>query len=596
MVWLKKPKILSILMLILLAGLVSGCSGIGIAQDKLWVKSESWSRAIKLGETYLVDPVPSAVTAGGEVISLIFPQLEGKEDEFQPELVLLSNSGELSGRTLVDLPISKPGDAKIILSEGLIKLFWLEDFQLHAADISLDGKLLSDDLVLTDDDRVTEFAVDKIQDGYLISCSGNRENPGSFLLVGELDRLERIDLDPDGIRLNQHLDEQGHLLLGWVRYPLNYGEFEIYYLDSEITDINPDDKTLIHSLNITPAIRITGPALGFDQELAYFIWSQSIISGLDVGAQTTYLQYMPLGHPEKVRPPMGITVPATQILDEEPIYGGYFQVGNRVSMGGAFPRTTFLDNVSVLPGDYPELAIAFRATSEFKWRDARSQVNVAYIIDGLLTSYQPISYTSTESNFPHLFQDQDQNLYLSWLEKDGANFYAYLSTTDPVKRAVLDEVSREDVLYLIAEGLFGVLAGVVLSPFAAAVWGGAGLLAFVINLILSQFNSPLIKKIGEILSVVGGIYIFWWLKMATLPGLLDDYVPFSAWIPRIPEALDKPLIYGIPILIGLIALVFAWSKTYGKDSGSAINFHLLYAATDALLSCAVYGILIYGSF
>lgn len=594
MSWKNKSRIVSYLLIILVAGMISGCSS--LIQDKLWVKSESWSRAIMLGETYLVSPVPNALTAEGDVVSLIFPKVTDQEDQFQPELVLLSSSGELKQRILVDLQITRPGDAKIILEDDRISLFWLEDYQLHEVELSLDGEVLSDIRVIPADDRIREFAIDQTATGYVISCSGSRDNPGTFLLFGDIDHLERIDVDPDGVRLNQYIDENGHLHLGWIQYPLNYGEFQIYYLETEITDINPDEKILIQSLDITPAIRITGPALGFDQELAYFIWSQSIVSGLDVGVQTTYLQYFPLGQPEKVRPPMGITVPATQILDEEPIYGGYFQVGNRVSMGGAFPRTSFIDNVSVLPGSYPELAIAFRATSEFKWRDARSQVNVAYIRDGLVTSYQPISYTSTESNFPNLFQDQDGNLYLSWLEKDGADFYAYLSTTDPAKRAVLDEVSRADVFYLIAEGLFGILAGVVLSPFAAAVWGGAGLLAFVFNLVLSQFNKPIFRKIGEFLSIIGGVYIFWWLKMATLPGLFGDYVPFSAWIPRIPEYLDQPLIYGIPILIGLIALAVAWSKTYGKDSGSAINFHLLYAATDALLSCAIYGILIYGAF
>ncbi|MFL7813097.1 MAG: hypothetical protein AB8I40_05410 [Anaerolineales bacterium] len=592
--WKNKARIFSILLVILVAGLISGCSS--LAQDKLWVKSEGWSRAIKLGETYLVSPVPNAVTAEGDVVSVIFPKVEGQEEQFQPEIVLLSNSGELKQRSLVDLQIAKPGDAKILLSDDQLSLFWLEDYQLHAAELSLDGKLISEILDLTGDDRVREFTVDSYQDGYLISCSGNRDYPGAFLLLGDLDHLERVDLDPEGIRLRQYIDEDGQLQLGWVRYPFNYGVFEIYYLETQLPDINPDDKVLIHTLNITPAIKITGPALGFDQELTYFFWSQSIVSGLDVGVQTTYLQYFPSGEPEKVRPPMRISIPATQVLDEEPVFAGYFQVGNRVSMSGNFPRSSYFDNVSVIPGRYPELAFAFRSDSEFKWRDIRSQVNVGFITDGIMTSYQAISYTSTESNFPHLFQDQDQNLYLSWLEKDGANFYAYLATTDPAKRAVLDEVSGEDVFYLVAEGLFGILAGVVLSPFAAAVWGGAGLLAFVFNLVLSQFNKPIFRKIGEFLSVIGGVYIFWWLKMATLPGLFGDYVPFSAWIPRIPKYLDQPLIYGVPILIGLIALAVAWSKTYGKDSGSAINFHLLYAATDALLSCAIYGILIYGSF
>ncbi|MEJ2446766.1 MAG: hypothetical protein P8Y37_02320 [Anaerolineales bacterium] len=307
--WFNRSKIFGLFGVIFLAGLISGCSS--TAQEKLWVKSESWSRAVRLGETHLVAPVPSTVSPSGEVISMLFPRIEGREDKYQPEIVLLSEKGLIQDRILVDLEVSRPVDASIQLNNGHL---------------------------------------DKTPEGYVISYSGSREHPGVFLLLGDLEHLERVELDSLGLRVNQYVDDLGQLHLGWIRYPLNYGVFEIYYLQSDLNDVNPQYKALIHSQNITTAIRITGPALGFDQELAYFIWSESIVSGLDTGAQTTYLQYFPVGQPDKVRPPMRMAIPATQVLDEEPIYGTYFQVGNRVSMGGAFPRTTFLDNISILPG------------------------------------------------------------------------------------------------------------------------------------------------------------------------------------------------------------------------------------------------------
>jgi len=137
----------------------------------------------------------------------------------------------------------------------------------------------------------------------------------------------------------------------------------------------------------------------------------------------------------------------------------------------------------------------------------------------------------------------------------------------------------------------------VLSPFAAAAWGGIGLIGFIFNMVFSQFNRPVYRTIGEILSMATGVGVFWFMKLVTLPGLKTwDYVPFSAWIPRIPENLTQPLIYGVPALIAVIALSVAYFNTYGKKDGSPINFHLLYCAVDTLLSCAVYGVLIYGSF
>jgi hypothetical protein len=221
---------------------------------------------------------------------------------------------------------------------------------------------------------------------------------------------------------------------------------------------------------------------------------------------------------------------------------------------------------------------------------------LAYLSDGLVTSYQPLSYTSAESNYPMITFDQDLDLYVTWLEKGETSYSVYLATTDPAKKIAINQVGLEDYLYLGAEGLFGLLAGVVLSPFAAAVWGGAGLLALTFNLILSQFHKPVFRTVGEILSIVGGVVIFWLVKIATLPGLRDGYIPFSAWIPRIPPTLESPLVIGVPVLIGLISFGLAWRFTYGKQAASPINFHLIYSGLDALMSCAVYGILIYGSF
>jgi len=592
--WFRKSRLFTGLRLVLLAVVISGCSS--LSQPSLWVKSEGWSRALILGQTSLAAPAPASVDEKGEVTILLFPKLENEEDQYQPEIVILSKSGQIRSKTPVDLQISKPADAEIRYSNGHFTLFWLQNYQLNSIQISQDGQVLSENQLLSGDTRIYKFNVIDTPNGYAIACSGGRDYPGVFILLGELDELQRIDIDPDGIRPVQYLDPAGQYHLGWIRYPSGYGDLEIYYLVSDLPEIDPAQRLLIQSSPLTPSIKITGPAMGFDRELGYFFWSKSIVSGMDAGSQTTFLQYFPLDHPEEVRPPMRISVPANQILDEEPFYGGYFQVGERVLMSGSFPRTAFLDNISVLLSGNPEMAFAFRSTSEFKWRDFRSQVNVAFIENGLVTSYQPISYTSTESNFPHLFQDQGQNLYLTWLEKEDSTFYAYLSTTDPAKREVLDYISAEDYFYLAAEGLFGILAGVVLSPFAAAVWGGAGLLAFVFNLILSQFQKPIYRKIGEYLSIAGGIYIFWWLKFGTLPGLNGGYVPFSAWIPKIPVVLEQPLVIGVPILIGLLSAVVAWSRTYRRGSGSAINFYLLYSGMDALLSCAIYGILIYGSF
>jgi hypothetical protein len=79
----------------------------------------------------------------------------------------------------------------------------------------------------------------------------------------------------------------------------------------------------------------------------------------------------------------------------------------------------------------------------------------------------------------------------------------------------------------------------------------------------------------------------------TLPGI-GDYVPFSSWIPIIPGWLEWPLRWGVLLFIGASALLVAWHFTYRRRAHSALNFMLIYAGVDSVLSMAVYGSIIYG--
>ncbi len=459
----------------------------------------------------------------------------------------------------------------------------------------MDGKILSEINILSGEDYVESFKVLRLEENYQIWYAGSRQEPGIYALTGIIENLKKTIIDPLGTRVNILLDSDNNIHTSWVRYPVGYGELGFYYLVVEPEALGDVEPVKIIAKGVSPSIRIVGPILSLDDEVVYILWNEEITSGLESGTKTTYYQYFPLGEPDTIRPQMNIYMPASQNLEQVEVYSGVFQTGNRVTMGGMYPRTRAIENIYSLGLQLSETAIVFRSGSEYKWRDFRNQVNIGYLSDGLVTSYQPLSYTSAESYFPAVFYDQEQDLYVTWLEKGEFTFRVYLTTTDPAKKANLDIVSKEDYLYLGAEGLFGIMAGAVLSPFAAAAWGGLGLLAFIFTLIFSQFHKPIFRTVGEILSMAGGVFIFWWMKLATLPGLQDGYVPFSAWIPRIPPAYEQPLIIGVPVTIGLIAFATAWFNTYGKKNGSAINFHLLYSAVDTVLSCAIYGVLIYGS-
>lgn len=579
---------------IALAFILSGCSSESL--DKLWLKSPGWSRGVQLGATSMAAPAEVVIDDTGIVYSVLFPKSLMDDSLYQPELVVLDSDGNIQQKNTLDFQISQPKQARIILSSQGIDLFWIDSYQAKAIQIDRQGKLLSDVQILSEGERVNNIEVIPWEGGYIIWYAGRPESPGLYALVGKLDNLQKTLVDPEGIRVNLFMDSADHLHATWVRYPLSYGNMGFYYLETLPGQNNYDQSIEMFSRRVSPSMNVQGPVLVVDQEVAYMIWSEEILTGLDSGNTTTHFRYFPLNHPTSIRPVMELYVPASQNIEPAPYPNETFEVGNRVLLGGMIPRTPYLENIDSITTQYPETALVFRSRSEYKWRDFRPQVNIAYFSDGLLTSYQPLSYTSAESNYPAINYDQDLNLYVTWLEKGETTYRAYLTTTDPDKKANIDLVSTDDYLYLAAEGLFGILAGAVLAPFAAAAWGGIGLIAFIFNVIFSRLNKIFFRTMGEILSIAGGLFIFWWIKNATLPGLLDDYIPFSAWIPRIPSQLETPLIIGVPVLIAILSFAIAWFKTYGKGSGSPINFYLIYVALDTLMSCAVYGILIYGSF
>ena len=105
-----------------------------------------------------------------------------------------------------------------------------------------------------------------------------------------------------------------------------------------------------------------------------------------------------------------------------------------------------------------------------------------------------------------------------------------------------------------------------------------------------RFTSP-----GVIISLILSIGAYWVSKLALMP-TIQDYVPFSAWLPFIPPALSPLLQVGVPLLISGLALAVAWRYTYGHERPSPFFFLLFYVAVDGVLTMAVYGVTFYGAF
>jgi hypothetical protein len=169
----------------------------------------------------------------------------------------------------------------------------------------------------------------------------------------------------------------------------------------------------------------------------------------------------------------------------------------------------------------------------------------------------------------------------------------YFATTAPDFREQLDVVTGVDISQLFAETFFGLASGVILVPLGL-VWIMVGAVVIGLSSWLRKENEPLLS-LGTLISLGFALTAYWAAKLFILPGIVE-YVPFSAWIPLIPEWMRLPLRIGVPALITLVAASVTFRYTYGGEERSLLFLILIYGAIDALLTLAIYGVLFFEAF
>jgi hypothetical protein len=255
---------------------------------------------------------------------------------------------------------------------------------------------------------------------------------------------------------------------------------------------------------------------------------------------------------------------------------------------------TYIARLAVDPALSPELAMAFHTKLEYLRRQEQGQVSTIFLQDGIPNGYQQISFTPASSDYPAVLSDKAGQLYLTWMEGSALSGYdVYFSSTAPDIRGALSGLTWGEFGPLAAETLFGLLTGAVLVPLAL-LWILPAMVILGLTSVIRRddesFSSP-----GVIVSLALAITAYWVTKLAFMP-TVRDYVPFSAWLPFLPPALNLPLQVGVPLLITGLALAVAWRYTYGGERPSPFFFLLIYAVVDGALTMAVYGVTFYGAF
>lgn len=360
----------------------------------------------------------------------------------------------------------------------------------------------------------------------------------------------------------------------------------LYY--SELDLAQPLNGQFLTQLESTVNDSLETPSLVATDDWIYVFWAIYRNTGLEAGTGFTAYVAFPKGEAR----PMSFDRVWIYPMEEPPVgsYTSNFPITELVPSPSIASQTTrYVQGTDAIAGDGNEVALAVSATQQLRLNTSE-QIAIAFFADGAYTGFQWAGKTTNLSQNGKLERDQANNLHLFWQEgaTGGKLFYA---TIDPARREIIDAVNRNDIANGALNGMMDMLIGIMFFP-AAMAW----LLPGVLILLIYQWNRDYAildhwQPIG--ITVVAFItYLF--AKMVTLPAIFS-YAPLTAWF-DISAWLATFLQYGTPFLSALIALVIAESRRRRNDTMAPLNYFLVAASADAVITLALYGVNFMGVF
>jgi hypothetical protein len=570
--------------------LLTACQG--ESTERLWLKSPDWSRAQVVGGMGIPDPAPIAIDGTGNSYFLF---INGELEALQAQVTSRNSEADsLWEHTFPDI-LKLPDDPQLVWDGTNLHTFWVSNGALFSARLDSSGNVLQEPAVISGDVRVDSYSAVGDSSGRLaVWFSSDRQRPGLYMADTSLDEPPLL-VDPEGIFPALRFDDKGTLHAIWAHYPRGESRTAFLYGAYQDGQYSPEIQQIIYETNIPQTASMFGPTLGLDVANIYIYWVQIIRTGTSAGTTVTRYIYFPAGDPDQISASLQVVIPAEHDLPYEPYSTGTLQVGERYSLQSRpSPAVTILQDIYTNPSTSSELAVTFRSGINYYWRRSASQIGLVYMQNGLPTSYQLLSFTQQASTDPTVISDDEGRLYVTWLETgDTSRFDVYFASTRPEIQKTFNPVTRDDVTQLSAATIFGLLTGILLAPLAAMIWLVVPIVTIPITSIFRRGDQTL-RSPGTIISLIIALVLFQTIKIASLPAI-TDYVPFSAWLP-LPDIMKVPLQIIVPILIMVGALVISWNFTYRRKSNSPFFFMLLYIATDALFTMAIYGVLFYGAF
>jgi hypothetical protein len=580
-----RKKWLLFAVFLFLAAMLSACGG---AQTHMWLDAPGWSRAKLIGDTASEYPVPPALDADGNSYFLL---VDDEDDLRSVRILALDNlSAPLWEKTYPIVAEEIIEYPRVVVLRDSLQLLWNTDDVLYGMRTDLNGDVLEDVQVLSGDHMADNYSVAVNDDGEMtLWFAGSRARPGLFRIHDD----EIILIDEAGYRPQLRLDSTGGLHAVWLQAPTGQVEFHVLYSYTSAGQNELGEPQDVYDFTVPISSTLSGPAMGLDAEMVYVFWSEQARSGMSAGQIDAFYIAFPHGGAPVNGAPERLTFPYSYTLTYTPADGPLL-AGDRALLDLQDARaSSALIDIYTNTGSSAELAVAFRSRLPYLRSKQVPQVGIVFLQDGENSGTQLLSFTSTTSQRPAINSDESGYLYSTWLEGTrGGGYPVYFASTAPDLVTANAALDNQDYGRLLTETLFGLASGVLLLPFVFA-WGLVPTLFIFFSGFLRRDGEPFTAR-GTLITVSIAVLLYWISKLLILPGILD-YIPFSAWIPFIPNWLGTVLRIGLPIVTSLIALRVAWHFTYRRERNSPLFFLLTFIAIDGLVSIAVYGVIFYGA-
>jgi hypothetical protein len=579
-----------LLVFVLSLFILTGCAR---GEARAWLKAPDWSHGVAIEETRIGDPVAMALDDEGMVYMLFVTAVN---EQLSPKIVALNQQAERVWEKTLPVSLTQPDKPAIMWDGQVLHLFWLAGNSLYQTQMSQTGDLVAEPRLLSGEKVVDAFDVVLNPNGTLtVWYAGQRRDPGVFALLDGNLTGDAVLVDSEGVRPSLQYDNAGNLHASWAHYPPGYSDSYFFYAVYEAGVYEAGRETAVHEPLLKTTDIMTGPWLGLDKQQVYLVWNISVRTGPEAGKILTEYIYFPPGQPEQVSPPQSIAVPSVAELDYDYLPSTGMQAGERVLAINEYPRTTAVTESALIAASQStqELVLAFDTMVQYEFRKERGQVGTLFLQDGAVNGYQLLSFTPDASVAPALLSDEAGHLYITWLERgELGGFQIYFASTNPDTIEALSGLTSGDMARISRDTGFGLLSGAALSPILVALWSLLPMIVVYLTSILRRGRTSKLVLVGTVLSLALATAAYWMVKLATIPGI-RTYVPFSAWVPGIPVWLQAPLQIGVPILTTLTGIAVAWYFTYRRNSDSILNYILLFAAVDGLLTMAIYGFQFY---